>query len=166
MAVRRAMSGVVRKICLWCQGGSTKLVKECVHALCPLYSCRMVADADDASLLGRIASFCLACAGSAEAVAECTADVPIGGQPSCPAHPYRIPEQVPVAQQAALAQQVKPLPGLGESCVRQDERGPADEERPSAARSDAPTAPPAGIPTRPNALAAMCSGRAPEALDI
>ena len=68
MAVRKAMPGVVRKICLWCQGGSTRLVKECAHALCPLHSCRMVEDADDATLLSRIASFCLTCAGSAEAV--------------------------------------------------------------------------------------------------
>ena len=115
MAVRKAMPGVVRKICLWCQGGSTRLVKECAHVLCSLHSCRMVEDADDATLLSRIASFCLTCAGSAEAVAECTANVPIGGQPPCPAHPYRIPEQLPVAQQAVLAQQVKPLPGLCEN---------------------------------------------------
>lgn len=126
----------------------------------------MAEDADDASLLSRIGAFCLACAGSPEAVVECTADVPIGGQPRCPAHSYRIPEQVPVAQQASLAQQVKPLPGLGESCALQDERVPAGEERPSAARSDASAPPPAGIPARHDTLSAMCSGRAPEALDI
>ena len=168
MAVRKAMPGVVRKICLWCQGGSTRLVKECAHALCPLHSCRMVEDADDATLLSRIAAFCLACAGSAEAVAECTANVPIGGQPPCPAHPYRIPEQPPVAQQAVLAQQVKPLPGLCENCVRQDERTPADEDGPAApaVHSDAPKAPPARVPVRHTALASMCPGRAPEALDI
>jgi hypothetical protein len=170
MAVRRAMPGVIRKICLWCQGGSARLVKECAHARCPLHSCRMVEDEDNAILLSRIAAFCLACAGSADAVFECTADVPIGGQPSCPAHPYRIHEQAPAQQQATLAQKVRPLPGLGEDEVRQDERGSADQDGSSApadaAHSGALTVPLARNPARHDAQACVCSGRAPQALDI
>jgi hypothetical protein len=31
----------IRKLCLWCQGGSSKFVEECPEGDCPLYSYRM-----------------------------------------------------------------------------------------------------------------------------
>ena len=159
MAARKEMPGVIRKICLWCQGGSWRGVKDCALGSCPLYACRLVEDGDDALLQGCIAAFCLVCAGSVEAVAECGADRPMGVQPPCPAHPFRLaepvqPDDVPLCvEPCAPAQQIRPLPGLGE--FRQP--------RPS---EDIPVAAPP-VPAVPHeGLAAMHPERAPEALDI
>jgi hypothetical protein len=118
MADRNAMPGVIRKICLWCQGGSPKFVRECEHVLCPLHSCRLIEEGEESALQECIAAFCLACAGSPDAVADCSADVPIGAQPPCPAHAFRIPEAAP------LAQQVRFLPGLGDVLGRPAEPCP------------------------------------------
>ena len=160
MASRSAMPGVIRKICLWCQGGSPTFVRECEHVLCPLHACRLVEECEDAVLQGCIAAFCLACAGSPEAVADCSADVPIGAQPPCPAHAFRLPETLPPAQQ------VRFLPGLADAPGRSAALSPA----PAAASGQ-------GVPAEPEApvapehsgredLAVIYSGRAPEALDI
>jgi len=158
MADRNAMPGVIRKICLWCQGGSPKFVRECEHVLCPLHSCRLIEEGEGPALQECIAVFCLACAGSPDAVADCSADVPIGAQPPCPAHAFRIPEVAPPSQL------VRFLPGLG------DELGRPAEHR---AMSDDQTVE-QGVQTAQNVAAArsipshedMYSGRAPEALDI
>ncbi|ACU90882.1 hypothetical protein [Desulfomicrobium baculatum] len=159
MTARNAMTGVIRKICLCCQGGSPKFVRECGHVQCPLHSCRMIEDGEDAALQNCIAAFCLACAGSPEAVADCSADIPIGAQPPCPAHSFRMPEETP------LPQLVRPLPGLGAAC---------EQGAKSGSRKDGNFVGPDGMPQVPAALnqlrheqlAAIIPGRAPEALDI
>lgn len=97
MASRSAMPGVIRKICLWCQGGSPKFVRECKHVLCPLHACRLIEDGEDAAVQDCIAAFCLACAGSPEAVADCSADVPIGAQPPVRPMPSVSPRRLPRA---------------------------------------------------------------------
>lgn len=184
MAVRKGMPAVVRRICLWCQGGSWKLVRECVDNPCPLYPWRMAENGEDGLLRTRIATFCLSCAGSSEGVAECSADMPIGGQPVCPAHPYRIPTDsseegcadpelsaesiqgaLPTAGSplATAVQQVRFLPGLGEVCAKACVR-PSDEaqcETPPARDGDIPPA-----LSLPEALAGLNFERAPKALDI
>jgi len=165
MAARKGMSGVIRRICLWCQGESWMRVRECAHASCPLHSCRLMEDGDESAMHGCIRNFCLACAGSPEAVEECSADKPMGGQPACPAHPCRTAEFVPVAQQPASVQQVRPLPGLGGSCVpRPEEPVTFDDGCPHqvANRTTPVMAPVAGQ----NALSVTHAERAPEALDI
>lgn len=88
MAVTKGLPRVVRKLCLWCQGQSWRLVKECPQSGCPLHTCRLGGDGDG-QLLGCLQAFCLDCAGSQEAVEACTADLPMGGQCPCPAHPFR-----------------------------------------------------------------------------
>ena len=161
MAARKAMPGVIRKICLWCQGGSSKLVRECAHVPCPLHPSRMIEDADDTALQDCVAAFCLACAGSSEAVSDCSADRPIGGQSPCPAHPFRVPAPAPLVQQIPL------LPGLGEACPQYGQFSDADKTAvPEAVRHDAAGISPAKPPSRHDALATMYAGRAPEALDI
>lgn len=185
MAVRKGMPAVVRRICLWCQGGSWKLVRECVDNPCPLYPWRMAENGEDGVLRTRIAAFCLSCAGSNEGVAECSADMPIGGQPVCPAHPYRIPSDSPeegcaapelsaesiqgalpttVSPPVTAVQQVRLLPGLGEACVKSGVR-PLDEVRcetlPPSRDGDIPPA-----LSLPEALAGLNYERAPKALDI
>jgi hypothetical protein len=182
------MSTVVRRICLWCQGGSWKLVRECVDNPCPLYPWRQAEDGDDALLRARIAAFCLSCAGSSEGVAECSADTPMGGQPACPAHPYRIPAELlgedlvgpdpefepapasdvsppPVQQPVTAVQQVRFLPGLGEVCA-QVVSEPCHEircETPSPPGRNEEIFPALSLP---EALVGLNSERAPEALDI
>lgn len=158
MADRNAMPGVIRKICLWCQGGSPKFVRECEHVLCPLHSCRLIEEGEESALQECIEAFCLACAGSPDAVADCSADVPIGAQPPCPAHAFRIPEAAPPAQQ------VRFLPGLGgvlglpaEPCPIPG--GQTVEQGGQTAQHAAATL---SIPGHED----MYSGRAPEALDI
>lgn len=162
MAARKEVPGVIRKICLWCQGGSWKGVRDCAHGPCPLHPCRLIEDGDDALLQGCIAAFCLTCAGNAEAVAECGADRPMGVQPPCPAHPFRLAGPVlldgasPCVEPCPPAQQIRPLPGLGEFPQR-----PPAEDAPVAA----PQAPPIQAASH-EALATMHAERAPEALDI
>lgn len=161
MAARNAMPGVIRRICLCCQGGSPKFVRECEHVLCPLHSCRMIEDGEDAALQSCIAAFCLACAGSAEAVADCSANVPIGAQPPCPAHPFRMSEEVPVAQQ------VRPLPGLGAVSERLAKSSSRANER--ILESEVDDLPRVSVTLgqpRHEGLAGISPGRAPEALDI
>jgi hypothetical protein len=161
MASRSAMPGVIRKICLWCQGGSPKFVRECEHALCPLHACRLIEEGEDALVQDCIAAFCLSCAGSPEAVADCSADVPIGAQPPCPAHAFRIPEVPHPAQQVGF------LPGLGE--VRGRPAAPCaspDGQVVEPAVRAAQEVPAAQSTPRHEDLANMYSGRAPEALDI
>lgn len=162
MAARKEMPGVIRKICLWCQGGSWRGVMDCAHGSCPLHPCRLIEDGDDALLQGCIAVFCLTCAGSAEAVAECGADRPMGVQPPCPAHPFRLAEPVrldgvqPNAEPCAPAQQIRPLPGLGEFLQR-----PPSEDVPVAPFQASP------VQAGPHeARPTMHAERAPEALDI
>jgi len=172
MTARKAMPGVIRKICLWCQGGSSRLVRECANDLCPLYARRLAEDGDDAELLGCIAAFCLGCAGSPEGVAECSADSPIGVQPPCPAHPFRnmdpadLPPQAPAVPQPV--QQVRPLPGLGNVCQPcgspvPAETAPADASGERDGREKRPCTP---ADSRHDGLQDIYSCRAPEALDI
>lgn len=162
MAARKEMPGVIRKICLWCQGGSWRGVRDCAHGSCPLHPCRLMEEGDEALLHGCIAAFCLTCAGSAEAVAECGADRPMGVQPPCPAHSFRLvgPDQLdgapPCAEPCAPAQQIRPLPGLGEFLQR-----PTSEDAPVAV----PEIPQTQAAPR-EALGTMHAERAPEALDI
>ena len=161
MAARNLMPGVIRKICLWCQGGSPKFVRECEHVLCPLHPCRLIEEGEDAALKECIVSFCLACAGSPEAVADCSADVPIGAQPPCPAHPFRMPDA------GSPAQHVRRLPGLCAERGRVEELCPQEDRRLlpcPASESSSPGAVPNRSPHE--GLAAIYPGRAPEALDI
>lgn len=161
MAARNLMPGVIRKICLWCQGGSPKFVRECEHVLCPLHSCRLIEEGEEAALKECIVSFCMACAGSPEAVADCSADVPIGAQPPCPAHPFRMPEATPPSQQ------VRHLPGLCTQCAQEEEvcEQETTPHLPSPASEPSRTS---DVSNRPlhEGLAAIYPGRAPEALDI
>ena len=136
MAARKGMSAVVRRICLWCQGKSWMRVRECEQVSCPLHSCRLQEDGDEGALLECVRDFCLDCAGSPQAVEECTADRPMGGQPACPAHPFRTGDGAVASRQAPASQQVRPLPGLGELCARAG-RQPV---RPEASAAGAPAA--------------------------
>lgn len=123
MAARKGLSGVVRKVCLWCQGKSWQMVRECTQSDCPLHSSRLADEVDDAVLLGRVHAFCVNCAGSVEAVAACTADQTIGGHDPCPAHPFRTGENL------LLTQKIRTLPGLAVSRDAQEKRpAPAGEE--------------------------------------
>lgn len=159
MAARNAMSGVIRKICLCCQGGSPTFVRECEHILCPLHSCRMIEEGEDATLQDCIAAFCLACAGSPEAVADCSADITIGAQPPCPAHPFRMPEAIPSPQL------VRPLPGLGEASQQGVESGSRVDKQ-FMESDQMPQVSAVLNQLRHEELAAISPGRVPEALDI
>ena len=168
MAARKGMSGVVRRICLWCQGKSWMRVRECAQASCPLHACRLMEDCDDGALRECVRNFCLACAGSPEAVSECCADRPMRGQPACPAHPYRTGESLSVCPQPVAAQQVRLLPGLGDVCARMIDE-PACPPQADAAVPSGP--PPCSVAAAPPpagsaALSITHSERAPEALDI
>lgn len=172
MAVRKGMSAVVRRICLWCQGKSWMRVRECEQVTCPLHACRLQEDGDGGVLLECIRSFCLDCAGSPQAVEECTADRPIGGQPACPAHPFRTGDGAVVFRQVHAAQQVRPLPGLGEACARPERQaGRPDASSADAALADADPGnacvPAAATPLyRQVALPITHAERVPEAPDI
>ncbi len=161
MAARNAMPGVIRKICLWCQGGSPKFVRECEHVLCPLHSCRMIEEGEDAALQECIASFCLTCAGSPEAVADCSADVPIGAQPPCPAHPFRMSEAAPPTQQVRSLPGLCPGPGQVETSCAQA----AGCSLPCSVDDSSATSAVSNRP-RHESFAVIYPGRAPEALDI
>jgi hypothetical protein len=94
-------------------------------------------------------------------VADCSANVPIGAQPPCPAHPFRMPEAAPVAQQ------VRPLPGLGtvrENCSKSGSRGSGHALEPG--KGDQSRCPATLDQPRHEGLVLISSGRAPEALDI
>lgn len=158
MAAKKGLPRLVRKICLWCQGDSPKLVRECVQVDCSLHPHRHLEDGDDNLLRGCIRAFCLCCAGSADAVFECAADQPLGGHKPCPAHPYRLPEAVGIVRK--VRQIARPLPGLEVAPVTPQPL-PEDDPPKSAAN---PT------PARPCPVNCLFSSglteRAPEALDI
>ena len=161
MADRNAMPGVIRKICLWCQGGSPKFVRECEHVLCPLHACRLVEEGGDVAVQNCIAAFCLACAGSPEAVADCSADVPIGAQPPCPAHAFRILEATLPAQQVGFLPGLVELRGKTAACCASTDVQAAESG--SRVKQEFPAA---QSPRLHEDLASMYSGRAPAALDI
>lgn len=156
MAARKGMPRLIRKICLWCQGDSLKLVQECSQGDCPLHSHRLQDDGDD-RVLGRcLGDYCLRCAGSPESVVECTAHQRFGVHGPCPAYPYRIPENVSETLQVRCTQRV--LPGLDMAVARRASgSGPGREPFPC-------------LPVRPQSqlgsygfLTVECT---PEALDI
>lgn len=110
MAARKGMPRLIRKICLWCQGDSLKLVQECNQDDCPLHPCRLLDDGDN-RVLGRcLGEYCLWCAGSVESVAACTAHTSFGVHGPCPAYPYRIPHNVAAAP--LVRSTMRTLPGL------------------------------------------------------
>ena len=173
MAVRKGMSAVVRRICLWCQGKSWMRVRECEQVPCPLHACRLQEDGDEGVLLECIRSFCLDCAGSPQAVEECTADRPMGGQPVCPAHPFRTGDGAALCRQSQATQQVRLLPGLGEICVRAERQTGRDDTSSADAAAQPETAsedacvPAAATPLyRQVALPITHAERVPEAPDI
>ena len=167
MAVTKGLPRVVRKVCLWCQGQSWRLVKECGQSGCALHAFRLGGE-DGGQLLACLQAFCLDCAGSQEAVEACTANLPMGGQCPCPAHPFRLLFFQTSAAQAVI-QQLRKLPGLGippES--RENEAGGVcqGEGREAAPGSGLPEVPlpSAGVCLRAGSTVNAC--RAPEALDI
>jgi hypothetical protein len=164
MAARKGMSGVVRRICLWCQGKSWMRVRECAQVSCPLHACRLTEDGDDVKLDSCIREFCLSCAGSPEAVDECSADKPMGGQPACPAHPFRSGETACACQQPL--QQVRLLPGLGDAHAQGKEPPTPPQADAQAPPAGQPRISPSATPTCPGALSITHAERAPEALDI
>jgi hypothetical protein len=119
----------------------------------------MIEEGEDAALQNCLAAFCLICAGSPEAVADCSADIPIGAQPPCPAHPFRMPEATP------LAQLVRPLPGLGEAREQAAKSGSRADKQ-FTEPDDMQQVPIALNQLRHEELAAISPGRVPEALDI
>lgn len=164
MAARKGMSGVVRRICLWCQGKSWMRVRECAQVSCPLHGCRLAADGDDGVLRDCIREFCLSCAGSPEAVDECSADKPMGGQPACPAHPFRNGDMACASPQPS--QQVRLLPGLGDIPAPGKDSSPPPQDDAQAPLAGQPRIAPAAASTGPGALSITHAERAPEALDI
>ncbi len=107
MHVGKELPRLVRGLCLWCQGQSWSLVRECTDAHCPLHAHRACSDDTEADLMAAVRAFCLACAGSIEAVEACAAHTGVGSQPPCPAHPFRPRRGGPV-------ERIRPLPGLGD----------------------------------------------------
>ena len=162
MAARKGMSGVVRRLCLLCQGDNWLRVRECPETSCPVHSCRLADDGDDAVFISCIRRFCLLCAGSPDAVEDCTADRPMGGQPACPAHPYRNAEIPSSCARSGPVQQVRPLPGLGDALAS----GGVKRDAAATVDSAGSSAPPATPMARREGLTITISERAPEALDI
>lgn len=158
MAARKGLPRLVRKICLWCQGDSPKLVRECVQADCPLHPHRQPEDGDDDLLRRCIRDFCLCCAGSADAVRECAADRPLDGHKPCPAHPYRLPEAVGIVRK--VRQIVRTLPGLDVAPIVPEPLSEIDP--PESAANPASTPPGRAICPFSSGLAE----HAPAALDI
>ncbi len=100
----KELARVVRGLCLRCQGQSWRLVLDCVETACPLHAVRT--REVDAGLSAAVRAFCLACAGSEEDVATCSAHVPFRGQRPCPAYAHRL-ERV-----GGGVQRIRLLPGL------------------------------------------------------
>jgi hypothetical protein len=122
---------------------------------------------NDAELQECIRNFCLVCAGDAEAVNECSADRPMGGQPACPAHPYRNAEAVAACVQPLVSQQVRRLPGLGDICAApRDPSSSLKAEVPAPFAEQSHVVPAAAPQTGPDALSITHAERVPEALDI
>lgn len=167
MAVTKGLPRVVRKLCLWCQGQSWRLVKECPQSGCPLHTCRLGGDGDG-QLLGCLQAFCLDCAGSQEAVEACTADLPMGGQCPCPAHPFRS-LFFQTAEAQAVIQQVRKLPGLGIPAESKENEAGGVCQREGREGASGPGLPEVslhseGVCLRVGSTVNAC--RAPEALDI
>ena len=98
---------------------------------------------------------------------ECSADRPMGGQPACPAHPYRNAEAFAVCQQPLISQQVRPLPGLGDICAASREPSASlKAEAPAPFAEQSQVAPAAALQPCPDALPITHAERVPEALDI
>lgn len=102
--MQKDLTRVVRGLCLRCQGRSWRQVRGCAEAACSLHAVRI--GEGDAGLGAAVRAFCLACAGSEEDVATCSAHVPFRGQRPCPAYPYRL------ARVEGGVQRIRPLPGL------------------------------------------------------
>lgn len=79
----------IRKECLNCMGGTSKLVVECETITCVLWSCRTgrIAESADRRLLRVIRQFCLQCVGSSDEVRKCTGKMLDGIV--CSFHQYR-----------------------------------------------------------------------------
>lgn len=77
----------IRKNCRWCNGGNPK---SCPVSSCPRFLFRL-SDISDAPTtpLRAIRAGCLDCAGSAEAVRDCTAYKPFLDIPECALWPHR-----------------------------------------------------------------------------
>lgn len=78
MHVGKEMPRLVRGLCLWCQGQSWSLVRECTETCCPLHAHRICSDDTEADLMTAVRAFCLVCAGSIEAVEVCEAHTGVG----------------------------------------------------------------------------------------
>lgn len=160
MTARNELPGVVRKICLWCQGDSWKQVEECTLSSCSLHAVRMDRDLTEPLAKECIVAYCLQCAGSAEDVEECSAYRPFAGHPACPAHPFRRPGP------ALPVQNIVALPGLAPPDVtaftQKEDASPGANAEPGP--DSAPPQP--STPQRPSQSDALAFGRAPEALDI
>lgn len=165
MATKKGLLRVVRKVCLWCQGKNWTMVQACAQTECSLHGWRLLDQAEDVQVLAALHTFCIQCAGSPEAAAECTADQSIGGHDPCPAHPFR------TGKVAIMVQKTRPLPGLG-ICVEdtkkyafgkdrenQEIKQCADEQEPEAEKS-------APVMHRAVQLPFLMPERIPEAPDI
>lgn len=108
MNERKELAKAVRGVCMWCQGQCWRLVVECAATTCSFHACRLCTDDGEVDFVGAIREFCLACAGSVEAVDACSAAVPFGCQPPCPIHSYRM-------WRPGRRERVRSLPGLSVS---------------------------------------------------
>lgn len=91
----------IRKECLYCMGGSFKLVAECETITCGLWSYRMgrIEPGADRRLLRVIRQFCLQCVGSSDEVRKCNGKMLEGGV--CNFHPYRRGKRIQKHKQEA-----------------------------------------------------------------
>ncbi len=159
MTERLELPRIIRKICLWCQGQSWKMVCECACTECALHAMRIVESAEPQLLFRSLKDFCLACAGSPEEVASCTANQAVGGQGPCPMHSIReLDESVLVSRQ-----QVRTLPGLVEPLAAV---GTNESARTETRTLSVPQIIPATVGTPMHPLGGFCQEHAPEALDI
>jgi len=110
MTERLELPRIIRKICLWCQGQSWKMVCECACTECALHAMRIVESAEPQLLFRSLKVFCLTCAGSPDDVHSCTADQAVGSQGPCPMHSIRELDESVLASR----QRVCTLPGLAE----------------------------------------------------
>jgi len=163
VAAKKGLLRVVRKVCLWCQGKSWPMVQACTQTECSLHGWRLLDQAEDVQVLAALHTFCIQCAGSAEAAQGCTADQGIGGHDPCPAHPFR------TGKITALIQKVRPLPGLhlGQETQQQYFPGPSAQQAEPLAPSEVLVEEEAIATThRVVQLPFLLPERIPEALDI
>lgn len=85
----------IRKECLYCMGGSSKLVADCETITCVLrmYRTGRIEPGADRRLLRVIRSFCLQCVGTSDEVRKCTGKMIDGTV--CNLHSYRIGKRLP-----------------------------------------------------------------------